>query len=179
MSASSPQIIIYIASSLDGIIAGPGDDLTFLDRVQTDGEDYGYGAFLDSVDTVIIGRKTYDWVMAHVETFPHEQMNTYVITKTPRPSIGNITFYNGDLSELVMKLKSAGGKNIFCDGGAQIINELLRLRAVDEIIVSIVPVLLGKGTRLFSTIFSEQELQLISARSYPSGLVQTHYRVLH
>lgn len=172
------KLVVYIASSLDGIIAAPGDDLSFLDRVQRPGEDYGYGAFLSTIDTVIIGRKTYDWVMEHVDTFPHAHLQTFVITRSQRPAIGNVTFYNGDLAELILRLKSVSGKNIFCDGGAQIINELLRLKAVDEIIISVVPVLLGAGTHLFGDAFPVQDLQLISFRSYPSGLVQANYRVL-
>ena len=57
------KVIAYIATSLDGYIAGPGDDLSFLDPVQVEGEDYGYAEFTASVDTVIMGRRTYDWVM--------------------------------------------------------------------------------------------------------------------
>lgn len=174
------KLIVYIAASLDGIIAGPGDDLSFLESVQTEGEDYGYGAFMSTIDTVILGRKTYDWVMDHAGKFPHGHLQSYVLTRTSRPAEGSCSFYSGDLAQLVGQLKSEKDrKNIFCDGGAQVINELLRLKAVDEIILSVIPVLLGTGTRLFNDSFAVQNLELISAHSFATGLVQQHYKVLH
>jgi dihydrofolate reductase len=169
------KLFLYIASSLDGYIAAPGDDLSFLNVADKEGEDYGYNEFISSVDTVILGRRTYDWVTAQVD-FPHADKETYVITRTPRPGKGKITFFTGDLKELVMTLKKAPGKNIFCDGGAEIIHELLKEELVDEFIVSIIPVLLGGGTRLFKDGRPEGKLALISSRSYETGLVQLHYK---
>ncbi len=170
------KVILYIAASLDGYIAKPGDDLDFLSIVQQDGEDYGYAAFVESVDTVIMGRKTYDWVMAQVPEFPHADKDAYIITRTPRPSVGKTVFYTESLAELVGKLKSEPGKNIFCDGGADIANALLRADLMDELIISIVPILLGNGTRLFQDGRPEQRLELVSAKPFEKGLVQLHYR---
>ena len=65
------KTIVYIAMSVDGYIAGPNDDLSFLNAVQVAGEDYGYHQFMSGVETVILGRKTYDWVMTQVDEFPH------------------------------------------------------------------------------------------------------------
>lgn len=172
-------LILYIASSLDGFIAGPDDDLSFLSRVEQEGEDYGYAAFMQQVDTVLVGRRTYDKVMSMVPVFPHAHLETWVITRTARPSLGKLNFYTGDIPSLVHTLKSRAGQTIFCDGGAQLIHSLLTAQLVDEIILSIVPVLLGKGIRLFTDSFPEQSLQLLSSRSFTSGLVQLHYRVLH
>lgn len=81
--------------SLDGYIAKHNDDLSFLSIVQEDGEDYGYSDFIKSVDTVILGRKTYDWVMKQVSKFPHSDKETYVITRTSKPDIGKTRFYDG------------------------------------------------------------------------------------
>jgi len=170
------KVILYIAASLDGYIAKPGDDLNFLSIVQQDGEDYGYTAFVESVDTVIMGRKTYDWVMAQVPEFPHADKDAYIITRTPRASIGKTVFYTEPLAELVGKLKSEPGKNIFCDGGADIANALLRADLMDELIISIVPILLGNGTRLFQDGRPEQRQELVSAKPFEKGLVQLHYR---
>ena len=144
---NSRKLILYIACSLDGYIAKPNDDLSFLDRVHKEGEDYGYYEFISSVDTVILGRKTYDWVMTQVETFPHVDKETYVITRTNREKEGNIIFYSGDLKELVEKLKGTNGQNIFCDGGAEIVNELLKEKLFDEFIIS--------GLRITVRIFFE------------------------
>lgn len=172
------KLILYIACSLDGYIAKQGDDLSFLDRVQKENEDYGYHDFMVSVDTVILGRKTYDWVMTQVDTFPHINKETYVITRTKKPGKGNLTFYTGDLKNLVANLKSKPGKNIFCDGGAEIVNELLKGKLFDELIISIIPVLLGEGIRLFKNGRPEQALKLISAKEFDTGLVQLHYKIL-
>jgi hypothetical protein len=98
------KVILYIAASLDGYIAGPGDDLSFLSMVETPGEDYGYVDFTQSVDRVIMGRKTYDWIMKQVSVFPHADMETYILTRTAKDSIGNTHFYTGDLRELVEQM---------------------------------------------------------------------------
>lgn len=171
------KLILYIACSLDGYIAKPGDDLSFLDRMSIEGEDYGYHDFISSVDTIIIGRRTYDWVVGKVGSFPHEDKETWVVTHTPQPSEGKINFYTGSLNELVASLKKQDGLNIFCDGGAMIVNELLREKLFDELIISLVPVLLGDGIRLFNDGRPEQELQLKSVQKFDSGLVQLYYMI--
>lgn len=173
------KLILYIAASLDGYIAKPNDDLSFLEMVQEEGEDYGYVNFTQSIDTVILGRKTYDWVMKQVGEFPHADKEAYIITRTPAPSIGNTHFYTGDLEVLVAGLKQQEGKHIYCDGGAEIVNELLKKQLFDELIISVIPILLGAGTPLFKHGQPEQSLQLISAKSFNKGLVQLHYTCLH
>ena len=94
--------------SLDGYIAKPNDDLSFLNLVQREGEDYGYAKFTDSIDTLIIGRKTYDYVLKHVSAshYDNGQRDVYVITRTQRPKIGRTTFFTGSLPDLVKRLKS-------------------------------------------------------------------------
>ncbi|MFZ1591935.1 MAG: dihydrofolate reductase family protein [Chitinophagales bacterium] len=173
----SRKVILYIAASLDGYIAKSNDDLSFLNAVQREGEDYGYQEFMRSVDTVILGRKTYDWVMTQVEIFPHAELQTFVITSSKRENLGKITFYNGDIPELITNLKTRDGQNIFIDGGAAVVNTLLNHNLIDEIIVSIIPVLLGDGVRLFNNGRPEQAMQLLSSKQYESGLVQLHYQI--
>ncbi len=173
----SRKLILYIACSLDGYIAKPGDDLSFLDRVQKENEDYGYHDFISSIDTVILGRKTFDWVMTQIKVFPHKDKETYVITKTEKPKEGNLTFYSGNLKELVANLKSKKGKNIFCDGGAEIVNQLLKDKLFDELIISIIPVLVGEGIKLFKDGRPEQGLKLASVKKFDTGLVQLRYKM--
>lgn len=170
------KVILYIASSLDGYIAKPNDDLSFLSIVQQDGEDYGYADFVKSVDTVILGRKTYDWVMTQVPEFPHADKNSFIITRTSRPSVGKTSFYTDNLKDLILKLKSEQGKNIFIDGGAEIVNELLKENLIDEFIISIIPILVGSGTKLFKDGRPEQKLELISTKQFDKGLTQLHYK---
>jgi dihydrofolate reductase len=168
----------FIAMSLDGYIAQPNDDLSFLKLVEKEGEDYGYRKFTETIDTIILGRRTYDWVLKEIgpSHYDNGTRDVYVITRTERPPIGRTTFYTGSLKELVQQLKSGHGKNIYCDGGAEIINELLKSDLIDEFIISIVPVLVGNGIRLFKDGRPEQQIELVSAKSYDTGLAQLHYR---
>ena len=172
------KLIIYIATSLDGYIAKPNDDLSFLKLVEKEGEDYGYKEFTDTVDTILLGRKTYDWVCKEIGTthYDNGERDVYVITRTKRFNVGKTTFYTGDLTELIHQLKSENGKNIFCDGRAEIINELLKNDLIDELIISIIPILLGNGTRLFKDGRPEQSLEFVSAKSFDTGLTQLHYK---
>lgn len=162
--------------SLDGYIAKPNDDIGFLSIVEEEGEDYGYNDFLKTVDTVIVGRKTFDKVVSMGFGFPHNDKDVFIITKTSRPDIGSAKFYTGDLKSLVQKLKSESGKNIYCDGGAEIVNELLKDDLIDEFIVSIIPILVGNGTKLFKDGRQEQKLELISIKKFNKGLTQLHYK---
>lgn len=171
------KLVLYISMSLDGYIAKPNDDLSFLYLVAKEGEDYGYNDFIATVDTVILGRKTYDWVVNQVD-FPHADKDAYIITRTPRPSIGKTHFYTGNLKELVITLKKEAGKSIFCDGGAEIVHELLKEELIDELIISVIPILVGEGTKLFKDSHPEQVLALISCKPFDTGLVQLHYKTL-
>ncbi len=173
----SRKVILYIAISLDGYIAKPNDNLEFLSIVEQEGEDYGYSEFVKSVDTVILGRKTYDWVMTQVSEFPHADKNSFIITRTARPSIGKTIFFTGKLRDLITKLKTENGKNIFIDGGAEIVNELLKENLIDEFIISIIPVLVGNGTKLFKDGRPEQLLELVSTKKFDKGLTQLHYKL--
>jgi dihydrofolate reductase len=169
------KIILYIAMSLDGYIAGENESLDFLSEVQIENEDYGYGDFMKTIDTVILGRRSYDKVMNFGIPFPYSDKKTFVITRKEKPPEENITFYNGDLNQLVANLKSQNGKNIYLDGGGQIVNEFLKNRLIDEFIISIIPVVLGTGSLLFPPGFLEQKLKLVSCTSFNKGLVQLNY----
>lgn len=169
------KLVIYIASSVDGYIAQPNDDLSFLKRVEKEGEDYGYAEFIRNIDTIVLGRTTYDWVSKNAPGHYGEK-RTFVITHQESPAEGNVTFYSGNLKELVQKLKEEDSeKHIFCDGGSSIINQLLKEDLVDELTISFIPVLLGEGVRLFPDGRPEQVLELQSAKSFDTGLVQLYY----
>ncbi|HEU5366179.1 MAG TPA: dihydrofolate reductase family protein [Hanamia sp.] len=172
------KLSLFIATSLDGYIAQPNDDLSFLKLVEKEGEDYGYAEFTGTVDTIIVGRKTYDYVVKEIGSshYDNGEKDIFVITRTGKPGVGRTTFYSGNLTELVQQLKSGNGKNIYCDGGAEIINELLKDDLIDEFIISIVPVLVGNGTRLFKDDRAVMELELISSKSFETGLTQLHYK---
>jgi dihydrofolate reductase len=172
------KVALYIAMSLDGYIAKPNDDLSFLSIVHKKGEDYGYADFINNIDTVIIGRKTYDWVTKEVGYFPHADKTAYVITRTQKPDEGKTHFYTGNLKDLVEKLKSREGQTIFVDGGAEIVNEMLKENLIDEFIISVIPILLGNGTSLFKNQRPVENLKLLETKTFDTGLVQLHYKVI-
>lgn len=172
------KLSLFIAMSLDGYIAKPNDDLSFLKLVEEEGEDYGYAEFTSKIDTIIIGRRTYDYVVNEIGAshYDNGQRDVYVITRIERPQVDRTIFYTGNLTELVDRLKSESGKNIYCDGGAEVINELLKHDLIDDFIISVIPVLLGNGTRLFKDGRPEQTLEFIEVKTFETGLTQLHYK---
>lgn len=172
----SRKLILYIATSLDGYIAKEDGNLDFLSVVETPGEDYGYADFLQGIDTVIWGRKTFDKVLSFGIGVPHKDKKVYVISKE-RTGNHEHAVYHNDVAGLVQTLKVEKGKNIYCDGGADIVFELLQHRLFDRLIISVIPHLLGGGVRLFKDGVPEQALQLKRSIAYPSGLVQLWYNL--
>lgn len=169
------KLCLFIAMSLDGYIAKPDGDISFLDEMNQEDEDYGYSAYMETIDTIILGRKTYDKIRSMGVENPYGNRDVYVLTRTQREKSGKTIFYSADLKELAMALKSKTGKNIYCDGGAEIVQQLLNLDLIDEMTISIVPVILGDGIRLFSESIPEKKLKLTDEKTYPKGLVKLHY----
>lgn len=172
------KVILYIAMSLDGFIAGKNDELDFLTQVEKEGEDYGYAQFIETIDTVIMGRKTYEKVLSFGIGFPHADKKSYILTRTSREDEAKITFYNGNINTLIVNLRKTDGKNIFIDGGAEVVHLLLKKELIDELIISIIPVLLGDGIRLFKGEEPLQKLELVSTKTFEKGLVQLHYSAI-
>ncbi|MDD2995204.1 MAG: dihydrofolate reductase family protein [Paludibacter sp.] len=171
------KLSLFIATSVDGYIAKDNDNLDFLKLVEKEGEDYGYAEFTANIDTIILGRKTYDWVLREIGTshYDNGDRDVYVITRSPRPDSGRTKFYSGSLTALIKQLRSQNGKDIYCDGGAEIVNELIKSDLIDEYIISIVPVLLGSGVRLFKSERPEQVLELVETKTFDTGLTQLRY----
>ncbi|MBU1822587.1 MAG: dihydrofolate reductase family protein [Bacteroidetes bacterium] len=174
---SKRKLILYISMSLDGFIATQDDDLSWLSVVQKEGEDYGYTAFNETVDTYIVGRKTYDVVMKLTGgVFPPAQQHTcYILTRQAQESNNGVTYYAGDIEELIARLKGEEGKNIYCDGGAEVVKLLMDKNLIDEYIVSVIPIVLGDGKRLFRGGTPRINLKAMPSKQYDTGLVQLHY----
>ena len=164
--------------SLDGFLATKDDDLSWLSIVEKEGEDYGYAAFNETVDTYIVGRTTYEKVLELTGgVFPQAgKHKCYVITRQEREAADGVEFYNGNISELIESIKSANGKNIYCDGGAEIVKLLMEENLIDEYRISIIPIILGDGKRLFKGEIQRRNIELFDSKQYESGLVQVSYR---
>lgn len=173
------SIVVYIAMSVDGYIATNDDDISFLDAVAVEGEDYGYTAFMESVSTVILGNNTYQKVASMGIEFPYPlEKRVYVLSLQNKGSKKNITYWNDSLSSLIQHIKSEQFDGvIFVDGGSAVVRSFLEEGFVDKIIVSIIPVLLGDGKKLFQSGIPSSKLTLVQSKSFPSGLVQVEYEV--
>lgn len=169
------QLVLYIAASLDGYIARRDGDIGWLSMVEAPPEDYGYAEFVKTVDTIIMGRKTYEKVLSFGIAWPHAGRKCYVLSKTKTGSDENVEFYNGPVAELIAQLRQKPGLDIYCDGGADVVDELIRQDLIDRYTISIIPVLLGDGIALFKPGRPEQKLICTGSRAFPSGLVQLHY----
>lgn len=172
----SRKLILYIGMSLDGFIAKKDDNIDFLSIVSTANEDFGYAKFLDTIDTVIWGRKTFDKVLSFGNGVPHKNKKVFVISRTRKGTVSHAQ-YHSNLIELVNSLKSKQGKDIYCDGGGEIVFELLQHRLFDQLVINIIPHLLGDGIRLFGDGNIEQAIQHLDTKIFPSGLVQLHYSI--
>jgi dihydrofolate reductase len=169
-----PKISIYIAMSVDGFIAREDHSLDWLDRVGGYDDDYGYRDFVNSIDALVIGRKTYDIATTVPDPYPGKRV--IVLSNTLNALKEGMELYHGDLVELVSKLHDEGIKHIWVDGGTTL-SQFLQLQLVDAMILGIVPVILGRGISLFNRIEKEISLQLVSSQSYPSGFVQINYKI--
>lgn len=170
------KVILYIAQSLDGFIARADDDISWLSLVERENEDYGYEAFIETVDTVFMGRRTYEKVLSFDMDFHHKDRKCYVLSRSKSGADMHATFYNGDLGALVCRLKAEPGKHIFVDGGAQVVKAFREESLIDEYVISIIPIMLGNGIRLFKDIALENKVELVDHKVYASGLVQLKYR---
>jgi len=172
---TSRHVILYIAMSLDGYIAGDDDDISFLSIVDRPPEDYGYGEFIKTIDTVIMGRKTYEKLLTFGVDFPHRGRKCYVISRSRSGQDENVEFYNGEVGRLIARIRRASGLDIFIDGGAELVFELMNQDLIDRFIISVIPTLLGGGVSLFRSRRPRQNLRLIHSQTFPTGLVQLWY----
>ncbi|MBS4026509.1 MAG: dihydrofolate reductase [Clostridia bacterium] len=169
------KVVLYIAQSLDGYIAREDNDISWLSVVEHDNEDYGYDDFIKTVDTVFMGRKTYEKVLTFGVEFPHKGRTCYVLSKTLKGADENVQFFSGSIEDIITKIKVQKGENIFIDGGSEVVREFRDKDLIDEYAISIIPILLGKGIRLFRETDTENNLKLVESKIFDSGLVQLKY----
>jgi dihydrofolate reductase len=161
------KIVLNLAVSLDGYIAGPNGEY---DWCLTDA-DYGLTEFIESIDTTLMGRKTFDLIQQYGPPYP--TLTNYVFSKTIQTSsFNNVIITNEEILSVARRLKATRGKNIWLYGGAEIISPLIENNEVDEMILSVHPLLLGDGIPLFKKQSTRHHFKLIDVIKYPSGLVQ-------
>jgi dihydrofolate reductase len=171
-----PRCSAHIAASMDGFIARADGGLDWLDAVQRPGEDYGFAAFFASVEALLLGRNTWE-VARRFEPWPYGEKRCVVLTNRPAEGTHGELFHAGDPAPLLARLHAEGVKRAYVDGGVTVAR-FLAAGLIDDITVSLIPVLLGDGIRLFPGGHGERLLELTGSRSFPSGLVQVDYRVL-
>ncbi|MDQ0174984.1 dihydrofolate reductase family protein [Bacillus chungangensis] len=177
----SRKVVLYIAISMDGYIADEHGNINWIERhVETLEEDYHYETFFSKIDTVILGRKTYDQIVNELSpnAYPYKGTKSYVLTSKKEENQEEIAFVNEDVIELVSKLKKETGKDIWIVGGSQIAMSLVKENMIDEYQIAIIPVLLGKGIPLFTPFNKEIGLRLKSVDA-KNGIIYTKYTNHH
>ncbi len=168
---------VFIGTSVDGFIARPNDDLDFLP--EGGGEPHGYNEFIASVDAIVIGRKTFEKVLSF-EAWPYGEKRVVVLSSCPVDLSavrgGVVEQMAGSPGEIVSELAARGVNNLYIDGGITI-QRFLRAGAIQRLIITRVPVLIGDGVPLFGTLPHDIRLRHIATRHYSSGLVQSEYEV--
>jgi dihydrofolate reductase len=167
--------VLYIAISLDGFVAGPNDDISWLLRYND--VDYGFNEFFTGIGAIIQGRRAYEVEVKNGWETP-TPVPTFVLSHhlpEGKPQRGNFVFTDEDISELLKKAKKLTSKDVWIEGGANVAQQFLARDLIDEIVLSIVPVVLGDGIRLFGNTRKTIEFALREVRQFDKGLVQLAY----
>ena len=170
------KISVFIAMSLDGFIAGENDELDWLRAVESKDEDYGYKKFFSTVDAILLGRNTYEKIIKF-ESWPYHEKTCYIATNRPLHPLYNEKSVSGSPDEIFQFLKQNNHRHIYLDGG-KLIHSFLEKKQIDEMTISVIPLLLGRGIPLFSKHEHIINLSLQRAKSFPSGLTQLCYKVI-
>jgi dihydrofolate reductase len=167
---------VFIATSLDGFIAREDGALDWLPA--DGGEPHGYDEFMATVDALVIGRKTFEIVLAF-DAWPYGKKPVIVLSSrpselTPAPEGAVCEMMSGTPQEIVTRLAQRGMKHLYIDGGVTI-QRFLEAGLIQRLIITRIPVLLGSGIPLFGPLSRDIRLQHVATRWYPSGMVQSEY----
>jgi dihydrofolate reductase len=176
------RIIAYIATSADGYIARPDGDVEWLNRRAR--LDYGMGAFYKTIDTILWGRKTYDWLLAYYKAKGRKRglfdrkVGNYVFSRQPPKSAPpGVEFVSEPVRTFARRLRARPGKHIWMMGGGGLIASFLDAGELDEFDIHVIPVLIGKGIPLIAPRHRDIGLRLRACRKYPDGVVRLRYEV--
>lgn len=169
------RVRVFIATSLDGFIAGPGDDLSWLPEPRAD-EDYGYAAFMAQTGAILMGRSTYEVAAGFEGPWPYDDTPVLVATRRElgAPAAPTVEAVAGTPAELVaLAHERAVGRDIYLDGG-DLVRQVLDAGLVDELTITLIPVILGAGSPLFAGA-ARRELRLRGTALFEGGIVQLRY----
>lgn len=176
MMSKKRNLVLFIASSLDGYIATKEESLEWLFKVEGEG-DNGFTEFYETVDTVLMGKRTYDWIMKQdIKEFPYKNKECYVFTRSVVEDTENVRFVNDDVTNFIHKLKNQEGKNIWIVGGGELLQSFIQEKLVNELILTVAPTILGKGIPLFKEGDYQLDLSLKGTRNF-NQFVELHYDV--
>jgi dihydrofolate reductase len=172
------KVIVHIATSADGYIARPDGDLEWLTSRPAPKGFYGMNAFMRSIDTTLLGRKTYEVSLRMGAKFDSKSRHI-VFSRYPPPADApsGVEFVNDAIGSVVSDLREQPGKDIWLMGGGEIIASFLDAQAIDEFVISVVPVFIGEGIPLMARRHRHVPLALRSVERFEDGLVQVHYGV--
>lgn len=177
------KIIVSIATSADGYIARPDGDVEWLNR-RPSNVDYGMKAFYRTIDTILIGRKTYDWSLAYQKKhkikgsmFDKNVANYVFSHKRPKKAAEGVEFVTEPVKSFARRLRARPGKNIWMMGGGELIASFLDAGEIDEFDIHVIPTLIGKGIPLIAPKRRDIELKLRGVRKYSDGSVRLRYEV--
>lgn len=179
VAVDTRKVILYIGISLDGYIADKNGDVDWLEGQEKSYEsDYGYEAFSQTVDTVIMGYRTYNQIVTELspEEWIYPDMDCYVVTHKKLQNTTNIVFTDQSLRKLITTLKKQVGKHIWICGGAEIAQQCIAEGMIDEYHLTIIPTILGDGIRLFGKNEKAIPLKLISL-SQENGMIDCIYQL--
>jgi dihydrofolate reductase len=177
------KIIVYIATSADGYIARPDGDVEWLNR-RPHTVDYGMRAFYPTIDTILWGRKTYDWALDYSKKsgssdgmFDTKLTNYVFSTKPPKRETPGVEFVSAPVKAFARRLRAKPGKHIWMMGGGELIASFLDAGEIDEFDIHVIPTFIGEGIPLVAPRHRDVPLRLRSARKYPDGVVRLRYAV--
>ena len=170
---SIPKVSVYAGASLDGFIAREDGGLDWLYAVLSPGQDYGYAVFMADVDMLFIGRGTYDTVLG-MDPWPYVGKRVGVFTHREGFEDARVEVLQGAIRPQLERMGAAGVRHVYLDGG-KLIRQGLAEGVVDELTVSVLPKLLGRGIPLFGPEVPEIDWRLRRSEAFPTGLVQLRY----
>ncbi len=172
---------VFISTSLDGFVAGPSGELDWLMKQETEGEDHGYDAFMDTVDGLVMGRGSFQTVLTFAEwsyAKPVVVMSRTLTQKDiPEAISDKVELTTLEPPQVMKMLDERGWRRVYVDGG-KVVQSFIRAGLISDMILTRVPVLIGEGIPLFGPLDREIDFEHLDTRSFPSGLVTSRYRTI-